>query len=66
MSVPFAGVAAGASVASAAENREFDAMLTKLHVPHTYHEFPGTHEWKYWRSHLPGSLEAVTARMHAE
>jgi enterochelin esterase-like enzyme len=56
----------GADDESAAENREFDAMLTKLHVPHTYHEFPGTHEWKYWRSHLPGSLEAVTARMHDE
>ena len=56
----------GADDESAAENREFDAMLTKLQVPHTYHEFPGTHEWKYWRSHLPGSLEAVTARMHDE
>ena len=56
----------GADDESAAENREFDAMLTKLGVPHTYHEFPGTHDWKYWRSHLPGSLEAVTARMHAE
>ena len=56
----------GADDESAAENREFDAMLTKLGVPHTYHEFPGTHEWKYWRSHLPGSLEAVTARMHVE
>jgi S-formylglutathione hydrolase FrmB len=56
----------GADDESAAENREFDAMLTRLHVPHTYHEFPGTHEWKYWRSHLPGSLEAVTARMHDE
>ena len=51
---------------SAAQNREFDAMLTRLGVPHTYHEYPGTHEWKYWRSHLPGSLEAVTARMHVE
>ena len=56
----------GADDESAAENREFDAMLTKLGVPHTYHEFPGTHEWKYWRSHLPASLEAVTARMHVE
>ena len=56
----------GADDESAAENREFDAMLTKLGVAHTYHEFPGTHEWKYWRSHLPGSLEAVTARMHDE
>lgn len=56
----------GADDESAAENREFDALLTRLHVPHTYHEFPGTHEWKYWRSHLPASLEAVTARMRVE
>jgi putative tributyrin esterase len=56
----------GADDESAAENREFDAMLTKLGIPHTYHEFPGTHDWKYWRSHLPASLEAVTARMHVE
>jgi len=56
----------GADDESVAENREFDALLTKLGVAHTYHEFPGTHEWKYWRSHLPASLAAVTARMHDE
>jgi len=56
----------GAGDESAAENREFDAMLTKLGVPHTYHEYPGTHDWKYWRTHLPASLEAVTARMRDE
>ena len=56
----------GADDESAAQNREFDAMLTKLGVPHTYREFPGTHEWKYWRTHLPASLEAVTSRMHGE
>src|SRR5262249_16524063 len=49
---------------SVGENREFDVMLTRLGVPHTYHEFPGTHDWKYWRAHLPASLKAVTARMH--
>jgi len=51
---------------SAGENREFDALLTRLGVPHTYHEFPGTHDWKYWRTHLPGSLVAVTERMRAD
>jgi enterochelin esterase-like enzyme len=51
---------------SAADNREFDEMLTKLGVPHSYHGYPGTHDWKYWRTHLPASLEAVTARMRAE
>ena len=56
----------GADDESAADNREFDALLTKLGVPHSYHEFPGTHDWKYWRTHLPGSLEAVTVRMRVE
>jgi enterochelin esterase-like enzyme len=56
----------GADDESASENREFDALLTKLGVPHSYHEYPGTHEWKYWRKHLPASLEAVTVRMHDE
>jgi putative tributyrin esterase len=56
----------GANDESAAQNREFDAMLTKLGVAHSYHEFPGTHDWKYWRMHLPASLEAVTVRMHEE
>jgi enterochelin esterase-like enzyme len=56
----------GADDESAGENREFDEMLTKLGVPHRYHEFPGTHDWKYWRTHLPASLEAVTERMHDE
>jgi len=56
----------GADDESAADNREFDSLLTKLGVPHSYHEFPGTHDWKYWRTHLPASLEAVTAGMHDE
>jgi enterochelin esterase-like enzyme len=56
----------GADDESVAQNREFDAMLTKLGIPHDYHEYPGTHDWKYWRTHLPASLEAVTARMHDE
>jgi enterochelin esterase-like enzyme len=56
----------GADDESAAQNREFDELLTKLGVPHSYHEYPGTHDWKYWRTHLPASLEAVTARMRGE
>ena len=56
----------GADDESASENREFDAMLTRMGIAHSYHEYPGTHDWKYWRTHLPGSLEAVTVRMHEE
>jgi len=56
----------GAADESAGENREFDELLSRLGVTHDYHEFPGTHDWKYWRAHLPGALVAVTAHMHDE
>jgi enterochelin esterase-like enzyme len=45
------------------DNRAFHAKLLKLGVPHAYNEFPGTHEWRYWRTHLVQSLVAVTANM---
>ena len=51
---------------SAADNREFDALLTRLGVPHEYHEFAGTHGWAYWRAHLASSLRAVTEAMPCE
>ncbi len=40
----------------AAQNRDFDAALTRLGVPHTYAEYAGAHTWDYWRAHLPESL----------
>ena len=48
---------------SMADNRELDAMMTKLGVPHVFHEFPGSHDWGYWRTHLHESLRTVTSRM---
>lgn len=45
------------------QNRAFDAELTRLHVPHTYREWPGTHNWDYWRAHLAQSLRWVAARI---
>ena len=56
----------GADDESVGENREFDALLTRLGVPHRYREFPGTHDWTYWRTHLPGALVEVTRRMREE
>ncbi len=50
---------------SLADNRAFDMELDSLGVRHTYHEFPGSHEWGYWRRHLRESLEAVTRDMRA-
>lgn len=38
-------------------NRELDRQLTAAGVPHTYEEFPGGHEWRYWEEHLADSLQ---------
>ena len=53
----------GLSDGNLEDNREFDRRLTTLGVAHTYREFPGTHDWRYWREHLRESLIAVSAGM---
>jgi S-formylglutathione hydrolase FrmB len=45
------------------ENRELDTLMTKFGIPHTFHEFPGTHDWGYWRAHLHDALRVVTSGM---
>ncbi len=44
------------------QNRAFDAGLTALHVPHEYHEYPGTHDWEYWSRHVGQSLAWIGAQ----
>ncbi|MFI5371218.1 MAG: alpha/beta hydrolase [Candidatus Eisenbacteria bacterium] len=44
------------------DNRAFHKLLDSLGVAHTYREYPGTHDWDYWRTHLEESLETLTAR----
>ena len=39
------------------DNREFLSALQKLHRTFEYGEFPGTHSWRYWGSHLEEHLE---------
>lgn len=53
----------GTSDESLADNRDFDRELDSLGVRHTFHAYPGSHTWDYWRSHLHESLEAVTRDM---
>jgi enterochelin esterase-like enzyme len=43
------------------DNRVFHRLLDSLGVAHTYREFPGTHDWGYWRTHLAESLETLTS-----
>jgi S-formylglutathione hydrolase FrmB len=37
-------------------NRAFRAELARLGVPLDYHEYPGAHDWTYWRAHVAQSL----------
>jgi putative tributyrin esterase len=38
-------------------NRRFHAYLEDQHIPHTYREHPGGHDWEYWGTHVRDALE---------
>lgn len=38
-------------------NREFDAHLTSLFIPHTFETSEGDHSWKWWDKHLVSALD---------
>jgi S-formylglutathione hydrolase FrmB len=40
-------------------NRALHEALVARHCAHTWVEDEGTHEWDYWRRHLPAALEFV-------
>jgi len=44
-------------------NRALHTELTRLAVPHSYAEYPGSHEWDYWDRHLP---EAIAFHLNNE
>lgn len=41
------------------ENRAFRAAVERLGVPIVYHEWPGEHDWSYWRAHVGESLHWI-------
>lgn len=41
------------------QNRALHAELVDAGVEHTYDEYPGGHEWAYWREHLADALRFV-------
>lgn len=45
------------------QNRDFHATLTRLGVSHEYAEWPGAHDWNYWRTHVPESLVFLLAHV---
>jgi putative tributyrin esterase len=53
-----------------AGNRTFHRELSERKIPHVYAEFPGSHTWEYWSTHLRDSLlffeEILTHRIQAD
>jgi S-formylglutathione hydrolase FrmB len=47
------------------ETQQFDAVLTKLHVPHVAYYIPGRHSWTFWRLHIVDGLEYLGQVMPA-
>ncbi|MDF1503609.1 alpha/beta hydrolase family protein [Roseisolibacter sp. H3M3-2] len=45
------------------QNRALHHTLDALGVPHRYAEWPGKHDWAYWRGHLGESLAWLGARI---
>ncbi len=43
------------------QNRDFHATLQRLGVPHEYAEWPGKHDWPYWRAH---AVESALFLLH--
>ncbi len=47
-------------------NRKFDRQLNRLGRPHEYLEFPGGHDWRYWREHIVEALLFLDRHLHAQ
>ncbi len=48
-----------------AENRQFVTGARALGENVEYHEWPGAHDWNYWRLHLPESLRFLAGRLNS-
>ncbi len=40
-------------------NRSFRETMAQMQVPLAYAEYPGRHDWAYWKAHLSGSLRFI-------
>ena len=38
------------------QNREFHSHLESLHISHEYQEYPGSHDWGYWDTHVQQAI----------
>ena len=50
---------AGVSDPYVDQSRDLHATLDRLGIAHAYTEWPGTHDWNYWRTHARESLRWI-------
>ncbi len=43
-------------------NEAFDRLLTEKGIKHTYKEYPGLHDWKFWDEHLKECIDFLVQR----
>lgn len=46
-------------------NVEFHGLLTERGILHTYREYPGFHEWKFWDAHLQECVDFLVDKTNA-
>lgn len=64
-SIPPLFADAGAEDVYSPQSRRFRDAMKSLGVPLEYREWPGGHDWTYWRAHLGESLTWIAARIAA-
>jgi S-formylglutathione hydrolase FrmB len=45
------------------QTRDFHATLDRLGIRHEYAEWPGAHDWSYWRTHVSESLRWLAKQL---
>ena len=48
------------------ESRHFHTVLDELHIPHSYVEEPGGHNWEYWNARVPNLIAWACAALGIE
>jgi putative tributyrin esterase len=62
-SVPALFADVGTEDALVDQSRAFSWTAARLGVPLVYHEWPGNHDWLYWRAHVGESLRWIGAQI---
>jgi putative tributyrin esterase len=61
--IPFLYLSCGNQEGLLPANRQFDALLTKQHIAHTFTVVSGGHDWNEWNRQLPNLFQSLSAHV---